>query len=192
MYNLLYNLFPLKALLAKLKISECELARRSAISRLTVRSLSRQFEGARLKTWAEAAEGLDYEVVLVSQSAKTQPDCSVQAVGYQVLLDGEDSWKIHFMNFVDEFRRTLDTRLIVLPPPRQLSQRLQALLGSMVSYLCHESEIAAPKWAERILPLADPWFVSESEALKPMMILETPLEFKRNLIFVGENFLDRA
>lgn len=176
----------------KLKVSESALGRVSQVSRLTIRALCRQHEGARLSSWAEAAHGLEYEAILLSQSERTLCDYSAQSVAYRVLMDGEHSWKIHYMNFVDEFRRTLDTRLIVLPPPSELSVKLQALLASIVCFLCHEASITAPKWAAKNYYLLEPWFVAESEALKPMTIAETPLEFKKNLIFVGNNFLNRV
>lgn len=96
------------------------------------------------------------------------------------------------MNLVDEFRRTLDVRLIFLPPPSELDKSLSAMLSSIVLYLCDEAEIEAPTWAKKRVDLPTPWFVSETESLKAMAILESPLVFRRNNIFVLENFLERA
>ena len=85
---------------------------------------------------------------------------STQAVAYRVLNQGFESWKIHFMNFVDEFRRTLDPQLLLLAPPKELDMRLKALLASTVLSLCTESGIDAPSWARKMYYLDEPWFVS--------------------------------
>ena len=47
-------------------------------------------------------------------------DYSTYAVSLKVQHDGFDSWKIHFFNFVDEFRKSWDVRLILLPQPLSL------------------------------------------------------------------------
>ena len=187
-----YILLPLQSYLKQRSISESEHARQAQLSRLTLRALRTQPLQAQLSTWSKAINALNIDLVLCTQNGETLSDCSVQAVSYLVLRDGEDSWKIHFMNFVDEFRRTFDTRLFLLPPARELNPKLTALLASIVCALCREQQIVAPPWANKRYSLDKPWFVSGSEALKPMMLLESPLEFRRNQIFVGQNFLDRA
>jgi hypothetical protein len=192
MDNKLYHLFPIRQLMKRKGLSEYDLARLTKISRLTIRALLRGHVGSRLSSWIDAATALEHKILLVSEAESTSTDFSVQGVCFQVQMDGESSWKIHFMNFVDEFRRSMDTRLIALPPPSNLSDRLKALMASIVCELCRENAIQAPRWAERTFTLSKPWFVSESEALKPMMIVESPLAFRRNQIFVGTNFLDRT
>ncbi len=188
----LYNLFPLSGLLGRKGYSERSLAGKAGLSRLTIRSLLGQAQDSRLSSWSHAAEALESSICLVSISADTLPEHSIQSVGFRILQDGEASWKIHLMNFVDEFRRNLDTRLILLPPPQDLSKKVQALIRSTVYFLSREIGIEPPLWSKQRLFLDRPWFVSESEVLKPSMILESPLAFRQNNIFVGENFLERA
>ncbi len=130
--------------------------------------------------------------MIVGAREKIQSELSTVGVAMSVLNDGKNSWKIHFMNFVDEFRRTLDTRLLLLPPPNSLSIELRALLSSIVLMLCEEAEVAAPQWARKRVDLERPWFVSETESLKASALLESPLAFRRNNIFVLSNFLERA
>lgn len=96
------------------------------------------------------------------------------------------------MNLVDEFRRTLDPRLLLLPPVRDLALELKALLASIVMSLCGEAGMNVPGWARKRHPLPTPWFVAEVESLKAMALVESPLPFRRNNIFVLDNFLQRA
>ncbi len=117
---------------------------------------------------------------------------STVATAYKIERDGFDSWKIHLFDFVDEFRRTADARLALLPPPRSLDDRLTALLSSTVRALCDELGIATPRWAalQRFLP--KPWFLSGMNSLKASALLESPTSFRANNIFVHANFLERA
>jgi len=55
-----------------------------------------------------------------------------------------------------------------------------------------ELGVESPPWAMRSYYLPEPWFVSEVESLKAMAIQESPLFFRRNNIFVLDNFLSRA
>jgi len=173
-------------------LSERALAIKAGLSRLTLRALLLNKKDARLKSWALLAAPLHFSFCLVTASSETQTECSIQSIGYRILQDGEGSWKIHLMDFVDEFRRSLDTRLILLPPSSKLSQKVQALIRSTVYFLSKEVGITPPPWSTKPMRLEKPWFVSESESLKPMMILESPLPFRQNNIFVGENFLERV
>jgi len=51
---------------------------------------------------------------------------------------------------------------------------------------------APPWWANRPLVLAEPWFVSGMENLKATALVESPVQFRRNNVFVLGNFLSRA
>lgn len=131
-----------------------------------------------------AALGFDLEI-------RRQPlEDSVEEVSQEVARDGK--WKIHFFNFVDAFRRTKDTALIQKSPSDLLGEKERALLASITFELCLELGIDVPDWAKKKYVLKDPWFVSGMENLKAMAIVESPVSFKRNNIFVLENFLARA
>ena len=188
----MYNMMALFKVLKSLKLSERSLAVKSGLSRPAVHSLATSPQGSRLCSLTKVAKTLDRDLYLVLAHKKTCLDLSVQSVSLLVLRDGDKSWKIHFMNFVDEFRRSLDARLILCPPSADLDLKLQALLASIVCHLCREAKMDPPAWAQKTYHLERPWFVSESESLKAMMILESPLEFRKNQIFVAEDFLKRA
>lgn len=185
-------LIPWSKLLKTLDLSEVRAAERAGISRLTWRKLTHGHGNVELQSLLRAvhALGRDLEVLAVPQ--ESNGEVSTVSVGYQVLRDGEDSWKIHYMNFVDEFRRTLDPRLILLPPPRELSKKMTALLASIVFALCEEAGMSIPTWARKRFDLPKPWFVSGMQSLKASALLESPMAFRRNGIFVNANFLERA
>ncbi|RIL10041.1 MAG: hypothetical protein DCC75_05205, partial [Proteobacteria bacterium] len=130
--------------------------------------------------------------VVLTPKKRCFSEYSTIAVAMKVQQAGFESWKLHFMELVDEFRRTLDARLILLPPPKDLEARLTALLASIVRTLCFEAKMDTPEWAARRYFLESPWFVSGIEALKASALLESPMAFRTNNIFVQDNFLSRA
>ena len=167
-------------------------AKMSGVSRLTVRGVIAGSKNATMSTLSSIAESFDRRLELLLVPHEVNSELSTVAIGMKVLADGDPSWKIHFMELVDEFRHTLDPRLILLPPPRKLSRPLTALLSSIVHTLAMEADMDIPTWARQRMYLHPPWFVSESEALKAMAIMESPLAFRQNNIFVLNNFLERA
>ncbi len=178
-----------------LNLSEVAGALKAGISRITWRSVTCGSKVVKVDSLLAVANALELDVTILGNSRATSAnfaaDCSTIGVSYLVLRDGNSSWKIHYMNLVDEFRRTLDPRLILLPPPAELSVDLKAMLAGIVQSLCDELAIDSPPWSLRRYDLEKPWFVSETESLKASAILESPLAFRRNQIFVGSNFLQR-
>lgn len=110
----------------------------------------------------------------------------------KAMLADPDNWRIPFFDFVDDFRycrnvRTMMPRRIKLDNPR-----FDAMLASTVEYLCDELHLKTPEWIVDVPCLKEPWFVSGIENLKAMAIVESPVYFRRRLIFVLENFLERV
>ncbi|MCK5716847.1 MAG: hypothetical protein KAH77_05100 [Thiomargarita sp.] len=100
-------------------------------------------------------------------------------------------WQIPFMDFVDDFRRYKDMRAIETPYLLN-NEKMDALIASMIEYLCHEHNIDAPHWVSSIPACQHPWFVAGIENLKAIALVESPLEFRIRKIFVLENFLYRV
>lgn len=189
----MYNSLIPKKFRSKSISSEREVAAAAGISRGALRSILATGSGVRISSLNALAKYLGLQLSIIAAPTRdVQADYSTIGTGYKVLRDGFDSWKIHFMDMVDEFRRASDPRLILLPPPRALDPKLHSLMASIVYALSNEVEMQPPEWAERIYFLEQAWFPSKSESLKAMNILESPLSFRRNNIFVGANFLDRA
>lgn len=192
MYDKTVQMTPLREHLRRRRWSERVAASLAGVSRSTWRSLAAGTGNIELQSAASAASALDLGLVLLMLPGETRSECSTVAASYCVLRDGPASWKVHFMDLVDEFRRSLDPSLLLLPPPRELANELRALLAGIVVTLAEEAGIAPPRWAERRNVLPRPWFVAETESLKAMALLESPLAFRRHNIFVMNNFLSRA
>lgn len=192
MYNKIYNLAPWRLLMKRRGLTETSTSKKARISRLTLRSVLAGKTSVELNSLVAAAEALDCRLTVTLTSGEINSECSTACTGIFVLRDGFSSWKVHYMNLVDEFRRTLDPRLFLLPPSYDLPIELRALLAAITWALCNEAGMEAPCWAKKQYALLQPWFVSETESLKATAILESPLPFRRNNIFVLGNFLDRG
>lgn len=174
-------------------LSERKFAQQIQISRETLRKVEHSFEDNKIQTLANIAEAIGARVVVQFVPAEDcLSDLSSVAVSQNVIRDGFQSWKVHFMDFIDEYRRTLDYRLILLPPVNGLDRRLKALLSGITLSLCQEAEVEVPSWCEKEIFLDEPWFVSGMESLKASALLESPLCFRRHNIFVHQNFLSRV
>jgi lipopolysaccharide biosynthesis regulator YciM len=115
---------------------------------------------------------------------------TIQEAKTAMLKNGKN-WRIPFMDFVDDFRRTRDHRLIE-KPLYLTDDRFDSLLASTVEYLCDEMGIETPSWIWDVPSCKEPWFVSGYENLKAITIVESPAFFRRRKIFVLENFLSRV
>lgn len=175
------------------RLSEQDVGERADLSRTAIRGLESPESGnVTVGSVIKLAESFERDVEILACPRDIFSEYSTIATSYKIERDGFDSWKIHLFDFVDEFRRTVDPRLILLPPPVSSDQRIIALLSSVVRELCSEVRIATPMWASHRCFLPTPWFVSGMNSLKASAILESPLAFRANNIFVHENFLTRV
>jgi transcriptional regulator with XRE-family HTH domain len=116
---------------------------------------------------------------------------SIWAVSDKIVLNGSESWKLFLFEFVDAFRRNPSSVLIDVSPVGELNPRITALMASVVEMLCSESAISVPSWAKGVGVLSVPWFVAGVENLKASALVESPVYFRKRLIFVLDNFLER-
>jgi len=107
------------------------------------------------------------------------------------MLESGNNWRIPFMEFVDDLRRTHDLSLIEKPFTLS-NEKFDSLLASTIEYLCDEMGIETPNWVWDVPSCKEPWFVSGYENLKAISIVESPVFFRRRKIFVLENFLSRV
>jgi hypothetical protein len=106
-----------------------------------------------------------------------------------------DPWKIQLFNFVDGFRTEKENKeaLISMRPSNLLPAQMQSLIASTVASLAEEAGIEYPLWClDRSYFLKDPWFVSGVKSLYATALTESPLHYRRNNIFVLDNFLSRC
>jgi hypothetical protein len=100
-------------------------------------------------------------------------------------------WLIPFMEFVDSFRKNKDVAVLEVPINPK-NDKFDAIVASMVEYLCAELNIEPPPWVCDIPGCKEPWFVSGIENLKAIALAESPIHFRKRKIFVLENFLSRV
>lgn len=100
-------------------------------------------------------------------------------------------WDVAFRCFVDDFRAAPDTS--VLEEPLSLDTlHIDALFASTIEALCDEKGIEPPAWVWAVPGLQEPWFVCGLEGYKAILIAESPVQFRRRLIFVSRDFLKRV
>jgi hypothetical protein len=100
-------------------------------------------------------------------------------------------WRIHLMDFVDDFRYYKDPQAVA-EPFEPSDAKMDALLASTAESLCDELGLEPPEWLARVPASPDPYFVGGLENLKAISIVESPLRFRIRKIFVLENFLSRV
>lgn len=100
-------------------------------------------------------------------------------------------WKIHFFNFVDDFRFHKDLSQVSEPFTFD-NNKFDALLASTVEVLCKELSLEIPFWTKEVPPCDEPFFVAGFENLKATAIVESPLVFRIRKIFVTDSFLQRV
>ncbi len=190
---MIYQALPFLALTRTQRLSERSLGRVVNLSRGVLRQLLGRTSGnLTLGSLSSLADFFRRDVEVLITPPDIRSEYSTVAVALSVERDGFESWKIHFFNLVDEFRRTLDPRLTLLPPPKSLAPELTSLLAAIVKDLSEEVGMAPPPWALKRRFLPRPWFVSGINSLKASALLESPLHYRANNIFVHSNFLARA
>jgi hypothetical protein len=97
--------------------------------------------------------------------------------------------------FLDNFYTQPDRRQGMLDPEPGLigDAILDAVIGAMGEHLARRWSLRIPPWTEHPARfLKQPYFPTPIEALKPMLIAQSPLAFRRRLIFTEHEPLRRA
>lgn len=189
----MYQIYIPKLFSALKCLSERELSQAAGISRGTLRQIKESNSDLRLSSLESITGFLGLKLRVIAAPAEPgNSSFSTVATSLKIINDGFSSWKIHLFEMVDEFRRSLDINLLMLPPVSNIDSKLFSLMASVCCALCQEVGILTPEWAAKSYFLSEPWFPSEVESLKAILIIESPIYFRRNNIFVGENFLFRV
>lgn len=182
----------LKNARAQKHISQRDLARLAGVSFRSIQLVESHKHNATLATLENVAKALGYPAGSVTNRVETlfsQPVDAIAVISERLIE--EKDWKIWFFNFIDAFRRAKDPAYIKDPPALDTPLRMKALLASTVEVLCEEVEMSIPAWCAAVPSLPEPWFVSETENLKAMALLESPVHFRKRNIFVFQDFLRR-
>lgn len=175
-------------------LSQRRLARRADVSFRAIQ-LVESGHDTRLSTLNKIAEGLGYPRGEFLQHAKrffSADPSSVAVAASQMAAARGRNWQIPFFNFVDSFRQNPREALILTAPAVSLKPHLLALLATTVETLCNEAGLPYPFWCRGVAPLTTPWFPSETENLKAAALVESPVHFRSQNIFVLKNFLERV
>jgi len=113
----------------------------------------------------------------------------------KAIRDGEDPF-VPIRDFVDDFNAA-DTdgrcRLCVEEPPLTGDPRFDAYLAAMVELFSLRNGLPPPEWVEGEARFLDrSWFREPREYFWPMALVQTPLPFRRRLVFIEETEFDRV
>lgn len=76
--------------------------------------------------------------------------------------------------------------------PDQLEPLKDAYLAALAEHLALESGLPAPSWTEQPERfLSEPFFAGGLQSLKALLLVESPLAFRRRLIFISADALSR-
>jgi hypothetical protein len=104
-------------------------------------------------------------------------------------------------DFIDDFRlraKSLEEKIaMVQDEPEALDSKRQvdirAYLAAVVETLCREVGIFPPDWTQKpVYFLKEPWFAGNLENLKAILLVESPVPFRRRNLFVSANALSRV
>ena len=97
--------------------------------------------------------------------------------------------------FLDTFYTNPDRRQAMIDPEPPLldSPKMDAYLAAVAEHLARRWALDIPPWtANPARTLHEPVFGTSIEALKPMLLAQSPLAFRKRMIFVEHDPLRRA
>jgi hypothetical protein len=116
-------------------------------------------------------------------------------------LPTNDPFPDHLLgDFIDDFRLRAKSREekmgMVQDEPEGLGgdrpPDVRAYLAAVTETLCREAGLTFPDWTQK--PdyfLKEPWFAGHLENLKAILLVESPIPFRRRNLFVSANALSR-
>lgn len=115
------------------------------------------------------------------------------------LAAGGESFDFCLRNFLDGFFAA-PIEAALAPEPvrladgvRQRGEVEDAYLAATAEWLAWKFHLQPPRWAfDEARSLHRPWFASQLESLRAMLLLESPAPFRSRNLFVSENALSRA
>lgn len=116
----------------------------------------------------------------------------------QLTLNGE-SFDRCLANFLDEFYAGPNASALAVTPALlavafgEPGHVQDAYLAATAEELARHHKLAPPAWtAGEARKLHRPWFASPLDALRVVLLLESPAAFRARNLFVSENALTRA
>ena len=115
----------------------------------------------------------------------------------RILLTGEEE-RIAIAEFLDTFyfhhgRTTEQQAMINAPPPVSCKQPLDAYVGAIGEHLARRWGLIIPCWVEDKCRFLDtPMFADDLQLMKPILLRDSPIAFRRRLIFTEAEPLRRG
>jgi hypothetical protein len=109
-------------------------------------------------------------------------------------LAGAQDFDPAVREFVDtwQFMTTAARPNSIRMEPAQIGPLEDAYLAALAEHLALGAKISAPDWTEQPQRfLREPFFAGGLESLKPILLVESPLAFRRRLIFISADGLSR-
>ena len=118
---------------------------------------------------------------------------SIAAIGQQA-ASGLRPFDLAVREFLDAWQamNIVSKRDAIRDEPCRIGVVEDAYLAALAEHLAHLDSLSVPDWSER--PdrfLETPFFAGGLESLKATLLVESPLAFRRRLIFISANALSR-
>jgi hypothetical protein len=140
------------------------------------------------------AQGLTYEPDMPAVDALAIPRPSSLA-DVAVRTRGGEPFDLLLREFLDSFYgQGADARILALAhTPAPVDPIGDAYLAAVAEHLARRFELPVPSWTDdESRFLVKPFFAGALESLKAVLLVESPLAFRRRQIFVSANALSRA
>ncbi len=117
---------------------------------------------------------------------------SVRDVSLRV-ASGAQKFDPAVLEFLDHFYANPELRVGAIGDmPEPLDDMRDAYLGAVAEHLARCYGLAVPAWAETYgCSLRVPFFAGGLESLKATLFVQSPTAFRRRMLFVSKNALDR-
>ena len=105
------------------------------------------------------------------------------------------AYQVAIAGFLDSFYMNPDRRqaMIAVEPDATGDARIDAWLGAAAEHLARRWDLAIPQWTQQPRRfLREPVFAGQIESLKALLLAQSPLSFRKRMIFVEHEPLRRA
>ena len=110
-------------------------------------------------------------------------------------IEGDEAYRIGLAQCLDAFYMNPERRqgMIDPEPPPTGSNLNDAMVGAIAEHLARRWDLAIPPWTDAEFRfLRRPHFATPIEALKATLLAQSPIAFRRRMIFVEHEPLRRA
>ncbi len=110
-----------------------------------------------------------------------------------VLIEKGGNSRILIPEFIDDFNSASvdDKTLMIQEAPIKMKRKhIEVYLAAVADFLCHRDNIKIPEWTKKLY-LKKPYFYG-GEKLKPILLIESPVAFRRRNLFVSANAVMRV